>query len=160
MQKLKVAAALWTHGTVPEFPALCRAPASLNGLLRKPDRNLNRIEQWSVKAKEAGAHVVLFPRTGHSPDLLANATEYGRPPPGIAASASKKSIGTPNTPIAPVTTREGYRQCYEHCHQEAPVNQLGSWVGIMSQSNGNQGAELANHGWWPQHRRHGRRVAL
>jgi hypothetical protein len=144
MQKLKVAA------------------ASLNGLLRKPDRNLNRIEQWSVKAKEGGAHVVLFPRTGHSPDLLANATEYGRPPPGIAASAPKKSIGTPNTPIAPVTTREGYRQCYEHCHQKAPVNPLGSWVGIMSPSNGDQGVELAptKGGERNTGERHGRRVAL
>src|ERR1041385_862591 len=43
MQKLKVAA------------------VSMNGLLGRADRNLNCIEQWSVRAKEASANLVLFP---------------------------------------------------------------------------------------------------
>jgi len=43
MQKLKIAA------------------ISMNGLLGQADRNLNSIEQWSAKAKEAGADLALFP---------------------------------------------------------------------------------------------------
>jgi N-carbamoylputrescine amidase len=43
MQKLKVAA------------------VSMNGLLGQADRNLNCIEQWSVRAKEAGANLALLP---------------------------------------------------------------------------------------------------
>jgi predicted amidohydrolase len=37
------------------------AAISMNGLLGQADRNLSSIEQWSARAKEAGADIVLFP---------------------------------------------------------------------------------------------------
>lgn len=37
------------------------AAVSMNGLLGQAERNVSRIEEWSIKAKNAGAELVLFP---------------------------------------------------------------------------------------------------